>query len=304
MRPAERITVIKETATLLSEQEWSDIDLTLGEHDLPTTDSWNGSKYNYVIAMLDRESDEKLREVHEFVTGEAGDTPVGPHPWRQGYFKLFLSHLAVHQEQVSYVGHNLRRYGVSSFVAHSSITPSTEWQTVIEVALRTSDAMAVFLHNGFKESDWCDQEVGFALARRVPILPLAIDVMPYGFMGKLQAARCRSDDSAPKIAERILRWLLKTPATQTAMTDGLVTAFERSGSFSDTRSIYNLLVEMPVFTPAQLQRLEGATKENDQVSGTVGRESKPMPDLIQKFISQRGGSPENAHDPWSGEPPF
>ncbi len=88
------------------------------------------------------------------------------------------------------------------------------------------------------------------------------------------------------------------------MTDGLVAAFEQSGSFADTRDVFNLLSDMPTFTPAQLQRLEAATKENDQVRDAIGRGSKPMPDLVQKFIAERTGSPANAHDPWSSDPPF
>src|SRR5262249_42080402 len=86
--------------------------------------------------------------------------PVGPQPSRQGQFRLFMSHLAIHEEFVGAVGANLGRYGVSSFVAHVSIEPSEEWQNVIESALRSCDAMAVFLHTGFHERYWCCQEVG------------------------------------------------------------------------------------------------------------------------------------------------
>jgi hypothetical protein len=303
MRPGERITAIKETATLLSQQEWVDIDLTLREYGFPTSDSWHGTKYDYVMSMLDGGPTEKLQEVHEFVTGESADT-AGAQLWREGHFRLFMSHLATHQEEVGFVGYNLRHYGVSCFVAHNSITPSAEWQTVIEAALSTCDAMAVFLHKDIKESGWCDQEVGFALARRIPVLPLSIDIIPYGFMAKLQAANCRPDDKAPVIAERILKWLLKTPSAQTAMTEGLVTALERSGSYDQTRKIFSHLEDTPVFNPRQLQRLEAAATENDQVSAAIGRGSRPIPELIKNLVSERRGSPESAYGSWDQDPPF
>ena len=129
-----------------------------------------------------------------------------------------------------------------------SIQASEEWQAVIETALLTCDAMAVFLHTGFKESNWCDQEVGLALARRVPVLPLNIDVDPYGFMGKLQAARC-AGLTATQVGEKITQWLLNTPSAQTAMTEALVTAFERVNSFAHACEVFGQLQQMPVFSP-------------------------------------------------------
>ncbi len=188
-------------------------------------------------------------------------------------------------------------------MAHNSIDPSEEWQTVIEAGLRSCDGMVVFLHEGFRESAWCDQEVGYALARRVPVLPVGIDLLPYGFMGKLQAAKC-SDEGAPRVAEKVLQWLLRTPSAQSAMTEGLVAAFERSSSYEITRKVIGMLEKMPTFSPNQLQRLEGAARSNDQVSAAVLRGRGTVPDLVTRLIAERGGTPASAHDPWSDEPPF
>jgi len=59
---------------------------------------------------------------------------------------------------------------------------------------------------------------------------------------------------------------------------------------------------MPAFTPDQLQRLETATKENDQVSSAVFGPNT-IPDLIRKLIVQRGGTPASA-EPQPGDQPF
>jgi hypothetical protein len=86
------------------------------------------------------------------------------------------------------------------------------------------------------------------------------------------------------------------------MTEGMVTAFERSRSFANTRQIFGMLKDMSAFTPTQLQRLETATKDNNQVSDAVlGPDS--IPDLIRKLIAQRGGTPASAESQW-GDPPF
>ena len=119
---AQRIAAIKESATLLSQQKWDDIDLVLEQHGLPVAHSWEGSDgYAYVVNMIRDASDEGLYVLHQYLTGESGVVLTEIQPWSEGKFKLFMSHLAVHQQFVENVGTHLSRYGVSCFVAHVSI---------------------------------------------------------------------------------------------------------------------------------------------------------------------------------------
>jgi hypothetical protein len=50
------------------------------------------------------------------------------------------------------------------------------------------DGFVALLTTEFHDSDWTDQEVGYALARRVPIISVRMGRDPYGFLGKFQAA--------------------------------------------------------------------------------------------------------------------
>lgn len=304
--PGERIVIKREIAGLLAPQEWGDIDLVLSEHDLPISDNWSsGDRYGYVISMLSQAPDETLRLLHTFVT--TGVTPAlsASSPWRPGELRLFMSHLATHQAFVGEAAEYLAGYGVSAFVAHVSIEPSDEWRSVIEEALLTCDAMAVYLHDGFKASDWCDQEVGFALARRVPVLPLNIELNPHGFMAKLQAAYCVGLD-ARQVGEKVLEWLVRTPSAQTALTEGLVKAWEQVNSYASACRTYDLLGNMRSLTPAQLQRIDAAARSNNQISGAhyPGPSGEPLTFYVGRFIKERGGTPEPEPDAWSDEPPF
>ena len=47
--------------------------------------------------------------------------------------------------------------------------------------------MCALLTEGFHESNWTDQEVGFALARGILVIPVKYESAPYGFMGRIQA---------------------------------------------------------------------------------------------------------------------
>ena len=61
------------------------------------------------------------------------------------------------------------------------------------------DAFVALLTEGFHDSLWTDQEVGFALSRGVPILAVRLGKDPYGFIGKFQALSCDWADAPKKI---------------------------------------------------------------------------------------------------------
>jgi len=56
---------------------------------------------------------------------------------------------------------SLELIGVSAFVAHTDIKPTTHWQEEIENALASMDAFVALLTEKFHESPWTDQEVGY-----------------------------------------------------------------------------------------------------------------------------------------------
>jgi hypothetical protein len=252
--PGQRIALITECAQLLAAQEWYEIDVILKSFGCRTDkNNAHGGKLQYAIAMAEASRDGPLQALHSYlVSGDANVPADGP--WVQGQLKLFVGHLAIHQEFVGQVGQALSPDGVCAFVAHTSIEPSKEWEDVIESALRTCDAMVVFLHKGFHASNWCDQEVGFGLARRVPTLPIIIDENPYGFMSKYQAIRGSGLD-ANQLAIKITNWLITTPTAQSAMADGLLTAFEGAENAEHVRHLASLLAMVPYFTRQQVERL-------------------------------------------------
>lgn len=136
--------------------------------------------------------------------------------WEQGYFKLFISHLAIYKKNASALQSILLNYGISGFVAHEDIEPSKEWQEEIEKALHSMDALTAILMNGFKESNWCDQEVGFAVGKDVLIIPIRKEIDPYGFIGKYQAIK-GSDTTVQEVAKLIFETIIKHPKTRNDM---------------------------------------------------------------------------------------
>lgn len=125
--------------------------------------------------------------------------------WREDRIRVFLSHIGAEKAFVSDVRDALVARGLDGFVAHEDIEPTDDWQNAIEAALKECDALVAFLHPGFHESNWTDQEVGFVLARGVPVVPVRLGNDPYGFIGRYQAIA--GNDSPEALAQKIVEVL-------------------------------------------------------------------------------------------------
>jgi hypothetical protein len=110
--------------------------------------------------------------------------------WGENGFRIFLSHKAEVKNEVVDLKSHLRVFGVSCFVAHEDIHPTMTWQDEIEYALLSMDGFVALMTADYHDSDWTDQEVGYAFARGVPIIAMRLGKDPYGFIGKFQALSC------------------------------------------------------------------------------------------------------------------
>lgn len=112
------------------------------------------------------------------------------HIWTDGKLRFFISHRDAHKSEAKKLGEDLEEHGVSSFVAHDSIQAMSTWKHEIMKALQTMDACVCFITRDFYESEWTNQEVGYAIARGVPIYLYSVDrTDPRGFRLDTQAIK-------------------------------------------------------------------------------------------------------------------
>ena len=110
--------------------------------------------------------------------------------WKQGSIRLFLSHRDKYKLQANELANLLSNYGISCFVAHDSIEPMESWQPTILKGLETMEIMLTFVTDDFHQSYWTNQEVGYALARNIPIISLKLEKQdPSGFIADKQALK-------------------------------------------------------------------------------------------------------------------
>lgn len=200
--------------------------------------------------------------------------------WTPDYFRLFLSHVATYKVQAQQLKDALKLYNVSCFVAHTDIKPTRAWQDEIEEALNTMDALAALLTTDFHQSNWTDQEVGFAMGRGILVIPLRYDHDPYGFIGKYQGYAIRGKQ-VTKVTQDIVSILATHQSTSLRMAQALVRRLEEANNWESSKRTMTLLEECVQFDEDLLKRMEKTIKENSQVRDAWG-----IPERIQTLVKK------------------
>ena len=172
----------------------------------------------------------------------------------------FLSHSHHDLRVGNAIKKQLADYGIEVFLAHKDLKPSTEWQKVIRQHLRDCEVFLPLLTTHFHESYWTDQETGIAVAHRKFILPLKVDVNPYGFISEIQALRIGKSigDSCWKIA----RALAAEPDFSREVRSAVIEMFAASGSFDETPLIATRLAELRPFSNSEARAIVAGSANN------------------------------------------
>jgi hypothetical protein len=295
MLPGERITVIKRVAAALAEEPWPDLNLTLRQFDF-STDQFSDflpPPYEYVMNCLEANaSDSRLLDLQDHVFPGAGSGPrtedESGGPWRENHFRLFVSHTHTHQSFAGSLRETFSNWGIDAFVAHDQIEPSREWQSEIESALNTCDALTAVLTEDFVGSNWCDQEVGFCLARGILIVPLSLGVNPHGFIGKFQRMNASETEHASSVAGRVFDLLATHDLTAEKMPRQIALRYATSFSFDNARHNFDQLLTIPKegWTEEIAGIVEGAPERNNQIEHASTNSGERMPEAATEHAEQ------------------
>jgi hypothetical protein len=182
--------------------------------------------------------------------------------WGNSIFRVFLSHRTEVKKETAALKEELGLFGIGAFVAHEDIMPTREWQNEIETAFESMDAFVALLTKDFHESLWTDQEVGYAVAKSIPMISVRLGRDPYGFIGKFQGLRCSWEEAPVQIA----KLLIKNPR----MVDAYIGALPTCGSFADGIELSKLLPEIETLTDTQVSSLLHAFSGNIDLRGCWG----------------------------------
>jgi hypothetical protein len=182
--------------------------------------------------------------------------------WGDSGFRVFLSHKTEVKKETSRLKDALHVFGISAFVAHEDILPNEEWQDEIENSLTTMDAFVALLTPEYHESFWTDQEVGFALAKGIPMISVRLGRDPYGFIGKFQGLTCSWDDAAVEI----VKLLIKEPD----MLQAYIEALPKCRNYDEGITLSKLLPYIHSLSDGQVEQVIAAFNNRNQLGGSWG----------------------------------
>lgn len=275
MQALQRIDLISQIGReLQSRMGYSEIAAYFGAYgiDCKNFQPSSNSKWVYVkelLANVDENTILTIAEELELNHNYSSAIPKESTVWKAGHFKLFLSHLASFKSNTAKLQQTLKKYAISSFVAHEDIEPSKEWLIEIESALHTMDAMATILMPGFKESNWCDQEVGFAVGKNVLIIPIRRGLDPYGFIGKYQGIQAMNK-SIGEVAKEIFQTIVNSPKTREKMLSSLSNAISQSTDIQDATEKVELLKTVNNIPLDIIEKIKESVTENNLLINAQG----------------------------------
>lgn len=171
------------------------------------------------------------------------------HIWEPDKIRFFISHRDVHKAGAKQLGEELKKYGISSFVAHDSIQAMSTWKHEIMKALQTMDACLCYITKDFYDSEWTNQEIGFALARGIPIYLYSVDKTdPKGFKLDTQAIKTGVLD----LVDCIKRDFSSNVNFKKSFLDGLIQASD--GSFNNAKDAFCKLLGI-VFNDSEIETI-------------------------------------------------
>jgi hypothetical protein len=180
--------------------------------------------------------------------------------WGDEGFRVFLSHKTDVKKETADLKARLLQFGISCFVAHEDIYPTKAWQDEIENALVSMDGFVALMTENFHQSDWTDQEVGFAFARGVPIIAVRLGKDPYGFIGKFQGL----SSTWSTASEEIIKILIKNDR----MFSAYINALRKCTSWEGGNILAKALPGIERLTSSQVDELIAAYNETSELQGS------------------------------------
>lgn len=207
----------------------------IAEHD----DSWRGGVESPV--RIDSDEEDEL--------------------WKTGLLRLFVSHRSGDKVRLAKLKAKLREYGVDCFLAHEDIQETKAWRDMIKQGLQSCHAMVTVGSPGFKESIWCNQEIGWAMCRGVLVLPLLAGEPPEGFHSDIQGPTIDStnpDESALKV----VRSLLKDVRLRPLVFEAFVELINEASSWESLRDVGYHLEKLDNCPSEKLTKIKSAFEKH------------------------------------------
>ncbi len=175
---------------------------------------------------------------------------------------VFISYSSSNKELAGELKRFLNKYGLNVFLAHETINPTEEWQNKILEYLEKMDVFILLLTKKYQGSKWTDQESGYAISRRILIIPIKVDINPYGFLSKIQAIVLNKNDQSITY-NKIIEILYNKEKIK--FLNSIIDFFGKSPDFDTSNQRVKIINEFSGYSIKQMNKILEVSSKNHQI---------------------------------------
>ncbi|MDV0443357.1 toll/interleukin-1 receptor domain-containing protein [Methanorbis rubei] len=202
--------------------------------------------------------------------------------WGDSPIHVFFSYSSTNLPLIRSIKEKLSEMGINPFVAEDDIQPSERWADEIRSALSSMHIMIAFLTEDFHQSIWTNQEIGFAIARKISIIPVGLGAKPEGFLSQFQVLTCDTEQIADKLYHKFCQ--LYPDCSQKLFLNLALYRFEHAGNYESANNAARSLYSHKNLSEDMIKRVINAYNSNDQIRGAY-EIMKPASNSLSQIIS-------------------
>ena len=247
-------------------------------------------RVDYLAKRLGKANVHQLASLSGVLKTRLGDrellkSSVTPISYRVGQtFQIFVSHSNAQADAACDLRENLAFGGIDCFVARGDDQLEMDRLEAVVTNLDAADVLLSLVSDCAVKSAICNQEIGFALGREIPVISLGDDLVLPGLAKPLEVIDRCAFDTEKNVALKVIDSMLQYPQLGPKLTDTLVDTLVSCSSPSDSFKIIGFCRKALAFssymTAGQLYELRRAARENDQIARFA---SGRGPELIESM---------------------
>lgn len=199
--------------------------------------------------------------------------------------RIFISYSTEEKKLAGAFSKYLQDLNFEVFLAHKDIEPSKVWQEEILERLKTSHVFLPILTINFKESKWTDQESGIAFNQGLKIIPINVQLQPYGFLGRYQSLPLKPGNITPESVReacgKVLDILRKDGRWNNILRKADIYRFINSPNFDSARLNLKNLAAIKDFSKHEIEEVIKGASINNQIYGAGQYDDTTRPILIK-----------------------
>jgi len=200
--------------------------------------------------------------------------------------RIFISYSSEDKKTVGSLKDSLEKIGFEVFLAHEDIKSGSEWEKEIIRNLERCDIFIPFLSKNFESSEWTDQETGVAIANNMLIIPLQVDILPYGFIGKYQAQKLsksfKGELDFDETAKEITKTIINDKRFGSDMKEFVISSLINSKHWHEANVRVTFLEYFEELTVEEVNRIVDGAINNLEIYGAFKAQSV-LGEFIEKY---------------------